>query len=97
VSRPELARDANFARGLGALALFAALAGAFLATSFGPAAWFPADASVVGNVGYSLVGLAGQGGLADESFLAAFELVDIVLVAALVGAVTLARKDGGDA
>ncbi|WP_435097687.1 hypothetical protein [Halarchaeum sp. P4] len=96
-SRPKLATNANFARGLGALALFAVLAGAFLLTEFGPAAWYPEGASVTAGIGYALFDMSGQTPLIDTGFLAAFETVDFVLVAALVAAITLARKDGGEA
>jgi NADH-quinone oxidoreductase subunit J len=40
----------------------------------------------------------GGADIPSETFLAAFEIIDVVLVAALVGAVMLARRDrgGGD-
>ncbi|GGM72910.1 NADH-quinone oxidoreductase subunit J [Halarchaeum rubridurum] len=95
-TRPELATDANLARGAGALVLFVVLAGAFLVADFGSAAWFPADVSITEGIGYALIGLAGETPLLSNGFLAAFEIVDVVLVAAVVAAITLARKDGGE-
>ncbi|QLC33953.1 hypothetical protein EFA46_006960 [Halarchaeum sp. CBA1220] len=96
-TRPSLATDANLARGLGALVLFVVLAGAFLLTEFGPAAWYPEGASITAGIGYALFDMSAQTPLVGDGFLAAFETVDFVLVAALVAAVTLARRDGGEA
>jgi len=93
-SRPEFASDANFARGLGAVALFCVLAAAFALTSFPDASWFP-NASITAGIGYALIGQTGQTPLLGDGFLAAFEIIDLALVAALVGAVTLARRDDG--
>ncbi|GAD52130.1 NADH dehydrogenase-like complex, subunit J2 [Halarchaeum acidiphilum MH1-52-1] len=96
-TRPELATDADLARGAGAIVLFVVLAGAFLFADFGSAAWFPADAAETAGIGYALLGLVEQTPLLSKGFLAAFEIIDIALVAAVVAAVTLARKDGGEA
>ncbi|WP_323676687.1 hypothetical protein [Halorubellus sp. PRR65] len=51
--------------------------------------------SVTETIGYAMFGLNDQipGELTSESFLAVFEIIDLVLVAALVGAVTLARRE----
>ncbi|MFC6955101.1 hypothetical protein [Halorubellus litoreus] len=51
--------------------------------------------SITETIGYAMFGLSGQlpDELKSESFLAVFEIIDLVLVAALVGAVTLARRE----
>ena len=38
--------------------------------------------------------MPGQAAVATEGFLGAFEIIDVVLVAALVAAVMLARREG---
>lgn len=52
--------------------------------------------SVTETLGYAMFGLSDQlpAELQSESFLAAFEIIAMVLVASLVGAVTLARREG---
>jgi NADH-quinone oxidoreductase subunit J len=52
--------------------------------------------SVTESIGYAMFGLNEQlpADLQGESFLAVFEIIDLVLVAALVGAVMLARREG---
>ena len=92
-SKPELASDANFAQGIGAVALFCVLAAAFVYTRFPSAAGFPSGPSITAAIGYALLDLTGQTPLLSNGFLAAFEIIDVALVAALVGAVTLARRD----
>jgi hypothetical protein len=52
--------------------------------------------SITENVGYTMFDLRSIQPLPGESFLIAFEIVDLVLVAALVGAVMLARREPGD-
>ena len=51
--------------------------------------------SVTATIGYAMFGLNSQlpVELQSESFLAAFEIIGLVLVAALVGAVMLARRE----
>jgi|AntRauTorcE11898_2_1112593.scaffolds.fasta_scaffold09380_3 hypothetical protein len=51
--------------------------------------------SVTATIGYAMFGLTDQlpADLQSESFLAVFEIIALVLVAALVGAVTLARRE----
>jgi len=93
-SRPEFAREANYALGVGALALFCVLVAAVALSSFDAPAWYPSG-SVTAAIGYAILGRAGQTDLLSNGFIAAFEVVDVVLVAALVAAVTLARRDDG--
>ncbi|MDY6817992.1 MAG: NADH-quinone oxidoreductase subunit J [Halobacteriales archaeon] len=94
MSRPELKLGSHLARGVGALALFVVLVAVTLNASFGSPAGFPADASITAAIGYAMFNLDG-GAVASEGFLVAFEIIDLVLVAALVGAVMLARRDVG--
>ena len=92
-SRPELATDRiNALQGLAAVALFLVLAVVFVTAQFGPSNGFSPDASITASLGYALFNLAG-GGIPSEGLLAAFEIIDVVLVAALVGAVMLARRE----
>ena len=90
-SWPRLYRGSKL-RGLAAVALFAVMAALFVGADFGDVAGFPADASITASIGYAMFNLDG-GAVASEGMLAAFEIIDIVLVAAVVGAVMLASRD----
>jgi len=52
---------------------------------------FPEGAQITTSIGYSLFDIPGSS-IESEGFIAAFEIVDIALVAALVAAVMLARR-----
>ena len=52
---------------------------------------FPEGAQITTSIGYSLFDIPGSP-IESEGFIAAFEIVDIALVAALVAAVMLARR-----
>ena len=99
MTRPRLRTEGSFLPGLAAVALFAVFAAVFLTTTFDAPAGFGADAAVMRSLGAALFNLdaqsvAGQGTpVESEGFLVAFEIVDAVLVAALVGAVMLARRE----
>ncbi|GAB7013397.1 proton-conducting membrane transporter [Halolamina salina] len=92
VTRPELKEDGNYANGLAAAVLFVVLAAVFLTSNFGEAAGFAEDASLVAGIGYALMDLQTMSAVAVEGFLAAFEIIGLVLVVATVAAVTLARR-----
>ena len=94
VTTPEFRIGPHLVRGLGGVALFAVLAWAVLSSTIGSPAGFPADASITASIGYAMFDLPG-GNVPAEGFLAAFEIIDVVLVAALVGAVMLARRETG--
>lgn len=98
-TRPEFAKDANFVNGLAAVALFAVLAVVFVSAGFGEAAGFPADASITASLGYALFNIGadavGVPLVESEGMLAAFEIIDVVLVAALVASIMLARQRAG--
>jgi NADH-quinone oxidoreductase subunit J len=96
VSRPELKSDTNYVNGLAAILLFVVLVAVFLTASFGEAAGFAADASLVAGIGYALMDLHAESAVDVEGFLATFETVGLVLVAATVAAVTLAGREGAD-
>ncbi|QDX39670.1 NADH-quinone oxidoreductase subunit J [Salarchaeum sp. JOR-1] len=87
--------DLDLLPGLAAVALFAVMAAAFLGASLPDPAGYPADATLIADIGYSLFDFTEQSGAPTEGFLAAFELIDLVLVAALVGAVLLAKREDG--
>lgn len=79
--------------GLAAVLLFGVLAAVFIQVDMGAGAGFPSDGSITAGIGYLLFDMTGSTELGNEGFLAAFEIIDVVLVAALVGAVMLARRD----
>jgi len=92
-TRPEFAEEANYRNGLAAGVLFAVFAAIFVTSTFPDPAGFPQDASLVAGIGYALVDLTGISPVPTEGFLAVFEIVDVVLVGALVAAVMLARRE----
>jgi NADH-quinone oxidoreductase subunit J len=78
--------------GVVALALFVFLAAVFLTASF-PAPQGFDGAPITPSIGYAMFDLAG-GEVPSDGFLAAFEIIDLVLIAALAAAVMLARREG---
>jgi NADH-quinone oxidoreductase subunit J len=89
--------------GLAAAALLVVMATVFMRAQI-PASFTRAvgfDGSVTASIGYALFDLTNtmegnvDGVIASDGFLAAFEIIDVVLVAALVGAVMLARREEG--
>ncbi|MFB6136095.1 MAG: proton-conducting membrane transporter [Halobacteriaceae archaeon] len=98
-TRPELADQPNFVNGLAAVALFVVFAAVFLSASFADPAGFGEGVSVTASLGYALFNIGGDAVktavVESEGLLAAFEIVDVVLVAALVAAVMLARRETG--
>ena len=95
-SKPELQPLSKTVPGLAALALFAIFAVVFLGASFPEPAGFEGIESITAAIGYSMFNI-GQaevlGETGTEFFLVAFEIIDMVLVAALVAAVMLARRE----
>lgn len=98
-TKPQLKLGSHLVPGLAAVVLFLVMAVVFLGTSFGEAAGFAQQASITSSIGYAMFGIdpsASSGTLVGaENFLVAFEIIDIVLVAALAGAVMLARREQG--
>ena len=93
-TRPRLAEfDRGAVAGLAAVVLFGLMVAVFLTAQFGQPDGFAADVSIVKGIGFAMFDI--DAGIASEGFLAAFEIIDIVLVAALVGAEMLARRDEG--
>ncbi len=94
-TRPELATDINLLPGLAAVALFVVFAISIVTTNFGAAQGFADSAEITASIGYALFNMGGTSAtVQSEGFLAPFEIIDIVLVAALVVAVMLARREG---
>lgn len=89
----EEREDRHWAPGVGAVGLFVLLAIVFVRARLGPAQGFPEGASIVESIGYAMFNLDG-GAVPSAGFLAAFEIIGLLLVAALVGAVMLARREG---
>jgi NADH-quinone oxidoreductase subunit J len=74
--------------------LFAVIVAAALNAEFGSPQGFESCGSITAGIGRALFNL-GAAGCQSEGFLATFEIVDLVLVAALVVAVMLARREVG--
>jgi NADH-quinone oxidoreductase subunit J len=91
-TRPELNVGRHLLPGLAAVALFLVIAAAVLRGSFGDPQGFGPDAAITASIGYAMFALD-MGSVPSESFLVAFEIVDVVLVAALAAAVLLARRE----
>ncbi|WP_049911052.1 hypothetical protein [Halorubrum lipolyticum] len=75
--------------------LFAIMALTVLSADFGEVAAFPADASIVHNIGYALFNLGEYelGAVPSEGFLAAFLIAAVALDVAVDGAVYLAKRE----
>ncbi|UPM43147.1 NADH-quinone oxidoreductase subunit J family protein [Halocatena salina] len=89
-TRPRLYLGRHLLSGLAAVALFVVMAAAFLSAQFPPVQGFESG-SVTASIGYALFDLSGP--IASEYFLVAFEVMGVLLVAALTGAVMLARRE----
>jgi len=94
-TKPELKLGSHLVPGLAAVALFVVMAAAFMPASFPAPQGFAEGAGITASIGYAMFNLD-LGEVSAESFLVAFETIDILLVAALVGAVMLARRESGD-
>ena len=95
-TKPELRLGSHLLPGLAAVSLFVVMTAAVLRASFGASQGFGPDAGITASIGYAMFALD-MGSVPSESFLVAFEIVDVVLVAALAAAVLLARREeGGD-
>lgn len=95
-TKPQLRLGSHLFSGLAAVALFAVLGFVFLNAGFtAPAAGFDPEASITASIGYAMFDISTAGTIESEGFLAAFEIIDMVLIAALAGAVMLARRDVG--
>jgi NADH-quinone oxidoreductase subunit J len=102
-TRPRAKVGRHMLPGLAAAALFVVMATVFMRAEL-PADLLDSvgfDGSVMSSIGYALFDLTGtmegnvDGVVASDGFLAAFEIIDLVLVAALVGAIMLARREEG--
>ncbi|AZH25521.1 proton-conducting membrane transporter [Haloplanus aerogenes] len=91
-TKPELRTGAHLLPGLAAVVLFVVMAAAILQASFGDPQGFGPDAPITASIGYAMFNLD-MGAIPGEGMLVAFEIIDIVLVAALVAAVMLARRE----
>ena len=99
-NKPSLNTEGSLVAGLAAVALFVVLAVVFLTASFPAPAGFPDGAAVTKSLGAAMFDIApsaimdeGEAAIPGEGFLVAFEIIDVLLVAALVGAVMLARRE----
>lgn len=99
-TKPELQTEGSFVAGLAAIALFVVLGAVFMGVSFPAPAGFGDGAAITKSLGAAMFDIApgvimgeGETAVPGEGFLVAFEVIDIVLVAALVGSVMLARRE----
>ncbi|MFB6164220.1 MAG: proton-conducting membrane transporter [Haloarculaceae archaeon] len=93
---PSLTDEADWTAGVAAVALFVVFWVVFAGAQFPAPTGFPGEGSITAALGFAMLDLGDLASYASDSFLAAFEIIDLVLVAALVGAVTLARRDSED-
>ena len=91
-TRPRLVDDANWTAGIAAIGLFVVLAAVFVTAGFPDPAGF-AEGSITASIGYAMFDMTDLATHQSESFLVVFEIIDAVLVAAVVVAVMLARRD----
>ncbi|WP_254537744.1 hypothetical protein [Halomarina litorea] len=91
-SRPRLKTEGSFLPGLAAVALFVVMALVFVTSQWGQPAGF-GEGSITASIGYAMFDLVGQASHESEPFLVVFEIIDLVLVAALVAAVMLGTRD----
>jgi NADH-quinone oxidoreductase subunit J len=94
-TRPQLNLGEHLVSGAAAIALFLVLAFTFVRSEFDVTPAGFGDGSITASVGYAMFSLTDLAAHPSEPFLVAFEIIDIVLVAALVGAVMLARREDG--
>ncbi|MFB6179172.1 MAG: proton-conducting membrane transporter [Halorientalis sp.] len=94
-TRPHLATEGNWLAGLAAVALFAVMGGVFVTSNIPDPTGFQGSGSITASIGYAMFNLNSLASFQSEPFLVAFEIIDIVLVAALVAAVMLARREEG--
>ena len=99
-NKPQLNTEGSLVAGLAAVALFVVLGVVFLTASFPVPAGFPEGAAITKSLGAAMFDIApsaimdeGESAVPGEGFLIAFEIIDVLLVAALVGAVMLARRE----
>ena len=99
-TKPQLTTEGSLTAGLAAIALFLLFAGVFLTASFPNPVGFGQNPAITTSLGAAMFDIApgilmgeGETAVPGEGFLLAFETVDAVLVAALVGAIMLARRE----
>ena len=92
-TRPRLETNERQAVGLVAFVLFVVMIAVFLTADLGTPQGFSGDGSITASIGYAMFNLDG-GAFPSEGFLVPFEIIDVVLVAALAAAVMLARREG---
>ncbi|MFB6113725.1 MAG: proton-conducting membrane transporter [Halodesulfurarchaeum sp.] len=91
---PELLEDRNFLPGLAAVAFFVVIGVTMVAASYEPAVGFEAGAHITGSIGRALVNISGgEATIPGAEFLSVFFTISLVLVAALIAAVMLARRE----
>lgn len=97
-TRPELDTDINALPGLAAVALFVVFVVTIVTSELPEAVGFggfEGTPNITAGIGFALFNMEGTTGtIPSEGFLAPFEIIAVLLVAALVVAVMLARREG---
>lgn len=91
-TRPRLKTEGSLLPGLAAVALFVVMGFVFVTSRWGQPAGF-GEGSITASIGYAMFGLVELAAHESEPFLVAFEIIDLALVAALVAAVMLGRRE----
>jgi len=95
-TRPQLRTRKSQVVGVLAVALFGLMAATFLTAEFGTAEGFGGATGITAAIGRAMFNLApAEAAVPSEGFLIPFEIIDVVLVAALAAAVMLARREEG--
>ena len=99
-TKPQLSTEGSLVAGLAAVALFVVFAAVFMTASFPAPVGFGESAAITSSLGAAMFDISpsvlmgeGETAVPAEGFLIAFETIDAVLVAALVGAIMLARRE----
>jgi len=93
-TNPDAGYRGRWLPGVAALALFVVLAVVFVGAPFPDAAsGFQGEAGITSSIGYAMFNIDAPDAVASEGLLVAFEIIDVVLVAALVGGVMLASRE----
>ena len=90
-TKPELTDESTLLPGLAAIAFFVVLAVTMVTATYEPGVGF-GGAEITASIGIALMNLSG-GSVQGAGFLSVFLTISMVLVAALVAAVMLARRE----
>ena len=94
-TRPELSTDSNLVPGLAAVAFFVVVAVAMMTATYGEAVGYDDGADITASIGNALFNFTGGSATVEGAgFLSVFFIITLVLIASLVAAILLARREG---